>query len=122
MTRRYTLLKFQSPQFGYASKQLNADAQAIGLEEDNTKNIEIKDAQSDNPETNAKYRNGHAGSSALVKDIYYDGKNQILKVKYRDNFTATYKDIDPNMAAEFAKADSKGRYALANLWGLPYNE
>lgn len=59
--------------------------------------------------------------STLVKSIDYNGKDLTLTVTYRDGFKATYHDISADMAKEFAEADSKGRWALANLWGRSYS-
>ena len=84
-------------------------------------NVNVKDAQSWNPETNKRYRNGHSGSSALVKDIKYDDKNNQLIVTYRDGFTAIYDGINADMVGEFISSDSKGRWALNNLWGRAYH-
>lgn len=85
-------------------------------------NLNIRNAQSDNPETNRKYRHGQPGNSALVKDIHYNDKNNTLKVKYRNGYTAIYDNMTAADAAEFAKADSKGRWALKNLWNLKYRK
>lgn len=59
--------------------------------------------------------------STLVKSIDYNGKDLTLTVVYRDGFKATYHNIDEDMAKEFSNADSKGRWALANLWGRAYS-
>lgn len=59
--------------------------------------------------------------SSLVAVIDYDGNNKELEVTYRDGFTAEYENISPDKVQEFAKSDSKGRWALKNLWNLPYN-
>lgn len=59
--------------------------------------------------------------SSLVKVIDYDSKDLTLTVTYRDGFKATYHDISPELAEDFTKADSKGRWALANLWNRPYS-
>lgn len=59
--------------------------------------------------------------SALVKAIDYNGGDKTLTVTYRDGFKATYHDIDADMAKEFSEADSKGRWALANLWDRSYS-
>ena len=58
--------------------------------------------------------------STLVKSIDYNGVDETLTVVYRDGFKATYDNIDPKLAEDFSKADSKGRWALANLWGRKY--
>lgn len=65
----------------------------------------------------------HPGTepSTLVKTIDYNGGDKTLTVTYRDGFKATYHDIEPDLAEEFSKADSKGRWALANLWGRSYS-
>lgn len=85
-------------------------------------NLTIRNAQSDNPETNLKYRKGMPGNSALVKDVFYNDKNNTLKVKYRNGFTAIYENMTDTDAASFAKADSKGRWALKNLWNMKYKK
>lgn len=59
--------------------------------------------------------------STLVKIIDYNGEDKTLTVTFRNGFKATYHDIDADMAKEFAEADSKGRWALANLWGRSYS-
>lgn len=59
--------------------------------------------------------------STLVKAIDYNGGDKTLTVTYRDGFKATYHDIDADMAKEFSEADSKGRWALANLWDRSYS-
>lgn len=59
--------------------------------------------------------------STLVKSIDYNGGDKTLTVVYRDGFKATYHDIEPELAEEFSKADSKGRWALANLWDRAYS-
>lgn len=84
-------------------------------------NLAIKNAQSWNAETNKKYRNGMPGNSALVKTIKYNDKTHKLEVTYRDNFTAVYDDVTAEEAAQFAKADSKGRWALKHLWSKKYD-
>lgn len=65
----------------------------------------------------------HKGTepSTLVGSIDYNGGDKTLTVTYRDGFKATYHDIEPELAEEFSKADSKGRWALANLWGRAYS-
>jgi hypothetical protein len=65
----------------------------------------------------------HKGTepSSLVKIIDYNSKDLTLTVTYRDGFKATYHDISPEMAKEFSEADSKGRWALANLWDRDYS-
>lgn len=82
-------------------------------------NLDIRDAQSWNKETHPE----GPGPSKLVKDIKYENDGD-MTVTYRDNFTARYKRdyIDEQQAKSFAKADSKGRWALKNLWPLPYEE
>lgn len=65
----------------------------------------------------------HKGTepSTLVRSIDYNGGDKTLTVVYRDGFKATYHDIEPKLAEEFSKADSKGRWALANLWNRDYS-
>lgn len=58
--------------------------------------------------------------STLVKSVDYDERYKTLTVVYRDGFKATYDDIEPEMAKEFIEDESKGRWALANLWGRKY--
>lgn len=62
-----------------------------------------------------------AEPSSLVSTIDYDGESKTLTVTYRDGFTAHYENIDPKMVEEFSKADSKGRWALKNLWDREYS-
>lgn len=59
--------------------------------------------------------------STLVAAIDYNGGDKTLTVTYRSGFKATYHDIEPELAEEFSKADSKGRWALANLWNRSYS-
>lgn len=73
------------------------------------------DVQSWNPETHPEGR----GRSKLVKDIEYT--NGKLDVTYNDGFKAEY-DATPQEAKDFVTSDSKGRYALRNLWNRPYKE
>ena len=78
--------------------------------------VSVYNAQSWNPETHPEGR----GDSYVVQDITYDdGK---LDVTYRDGFKAQYDGITPQEARDFAQADSKGRWAHAHLWDLPYKE
>ena len=79
--------------------------------------VSVYNAQSWNKETHPE----GMGNSYLVQDIDYDGKGT-LDVTYRDGFTAEYNNISPDDAKDFAKADSKGRWALKHLWGLPYKK
>lgn len=79
--------------------------------------VSVYNAQSWNPETHPQGR----GDSYLVQDFDYDNDGT-LQVTYRDGFTAEYKNIDPQDAKEFARADSKGRWARKHLWDLPYKE
>lgn len=58
--------------------------------------------------------------STLVKSVDYDERYKTLTVVYRDGFKATYDDIEPEMAKEFIEDESKGRWALANLWSRKY--
>lgn len=62
-----------------------------------------------------------AEPSSLVSSIDYDGESKTLTVAYRDGFVAHYEDIEPKMVEEFSKADSKGRWALKNLWDREYS-
>lgn len=78
--------------------------------------VAFYNAQSWNPETHPKGR----GDSYLVQDVSYDAKSGKMDVTYRDGFTAEYDNIQPQQAQEFARADSKGRWALKHLWKLPY--
>lgn len=78
--------------------------------------ISVSDAQSWNPETHPNGR----GSSYLVDSFDYDGDKNELSVTYRDGFTAIYNGISSKEAKEFMSADSKGRWALRNLWNRPY--
>lgn len=78
--------------------------------------LSVANAQSWNPETHPNGR----GSSYLVDEIDYDGESKELVVKYRNGFTAKYEGITSKQALEFSSADSKGRWALKNLWDKPY--
>lgn len=75
-------------------------------------------AQSWNPETHPEGR----GDSKLVKTIDYYAKNGRLDVEYRDGFKARYENIKPQLVKRFQNADSKGRFALKNLWKLDYRK
>lgn len=79
--------------------------------------VSVQNAQSWNPETHPDGR----GDSLLVTNIDYD-KDDGLEVEYRDGFKAHYDGITPEQAKDFARADSKGRWALKNLWNRPYEE
>lgn len=81
-------------------------------------NVSVQNAQSWNAET---HPNG-IGDSQLVNNIDYDANTKNLQVEYRDGFTAEYGNISPAEAKEFSQADSKGRWALSNLWDLPYKK
>lgn len=85
-------------------------------------NINVKNAQSWNAETNKKYRHGFPGNSALVKTIKYDDKNHRLIVTYRNGFTARYENISSDDVSEFINSDSKGRWALKHLWDKEYSK
>lgn len=112
----------QKPYYG---KALPADKvekgkqliEAYEVKEDNKGNVEVKDATSWDSQT---HPNG-AGPSKLVDDISYNRATQDLTVKYRDGFTAVYHNIEPGEAWQFSTAESKGRWAVNNLWGLPYD-
>lgn len=80
--------------------------------------VEINNAKSWNKETHPD----GIGPSYLVDKISYSTENNELIVTYRDGFTAKYENITPDMADDFSKADSKGRWARAHLWNLPYTE
>lgn len=77
-----------------------------------------QNAQSWNKETHPNGR----GDSLLVKTIDYDEKNKNLDVEYRDGFKARYENIEPQLVKNFHNADSKGRFALKNLWKLDYRK
>lgn len=78
----------------------------------------VSNAQSWNTETHPE----GMGPSHLVQDIDYDNISRKMDVTYRDGFTAEYDGIDSSQAKSFIQADSKGRWALKNLWNLPYKE
>lgn len=80
--------------------------------------LDIRNAQSWNKET---HPNG-PGPSQLVKRIDFDKDGEHLDVTYRDGFRARYDFDDENKVMQFAKADSKGRWALKHLWLLPYEQ
>lgn len=79
--------------------------------------IENANAQSWNPETHPNGR----GDSFLVADYSYDGNTKELNVTYRDGFNCTYDNITEEEAKAFNKADSKGRWAKANLFNRAYH-
>lgn len=86
---------------------------------DSNDEIHIDNAQSWDPETDEKYRDGHTGDSSLVAGIDYDDSSKELTVKWRDAFgydQTTYKDVPREVAEEFAQAPSKGRFAINELW------
>ena len=83
-----------------------------------TGNVSVQNAQSWNRETHPEGR----GDSYLVDNIDYDASTGKLDVQYRDGFTAEYDNISPNEARDFSQADSKGRWARAHLWDLPYKK
>lgn len=80
--------------------------------------LDIRNAQSWNRETHPE----GPGPSQLVKRIDYDKDEGNLTVTYRDGFRARYEMDDDRKIMGFAKADSKGRWALKHLWPLPYEE
>lgn len=101
------------------SQKTNDEGGSGFIKEDPYNNkIDLTNAHSWNRET---HPNGYE-PSFLVADIHYDNsdKDGKLQVTYRDGFTAEYKGISPHDAVEFNNADSKGRWALKNLWKLPY--
>ena len=59
--------------------------------------------------------------STLVKSIEYDETKKELTVTFRDGFTAHYPNITKDEATDFVEDESKGRWALANLWGRAYS-
>lgn len=83
-------------------------------------NLEVRNAQSFDPETDAKYRSGHSGNSSLVEDISYDPDTEDLTVRYRPSFyngsTVVYEKVDRQTAEDFMKAASKGRFAVEEIW------
>lgn len=78
--------------------------------------ISVRDAQSWNKETHPDGK----GSSFLVNNIDYDPSTEDLTVQYRNGFTAKYDDVSASEAKDFTTSDSKGRWALANLWNRSY--
>ena len=74
-----------------------------------------------NPKSRAAdiHSNG-AEPSTFVAAIDYNGGDKTLTVTYRDGFKATYPDIELELAEEFSKVDSKGRWVLANLYHRKY--
>lgn len=80
------------------------------------KELYVANAQSWNPQTHPNGR----GNSLLVEEIDYNGESQDLTVKYRNGFKAKYEGITPKQAQDFSSSDSKGRWALKNLWDRPY--
>ena len=85
-------------------------------DEKNYYKIEVANAQSWNPETHPKGR----GDSLHVASFSYDGETKTLVVTYRDGTTCQYDNIPEDMAKEFVRADSKGRWAIKHLHPLPY--
>lgn len=114
---KHKLLKF--PQLkgwneGRAAFSLADEANAL-----NDK-LDITNAQSFDPETDSKYRDGHPGDSSLVDDIRYDDDKKELTVKYRPGFyngsTVVYEDVPREVAEDFISASSKGRFAVKEIW------
>lgn len=100
----------------FTNRKVNNDGK-IKADPFNNK-VDVENAMSWNAET---HPDGY-GPSKLVKDIHFDNSNGDgkLDVTYRDGFTAEYKGITPHQAVDFHNADSKGRWALKNLWSKPY--
>jgi hypothetical protein len=87
------------------------------VEEDSKGNVHVSNATSWDNQTHPK----GAGPSNLVDDIDYNNDTKDLTVKYRDGFVAVYHNIDRGDVWTFSTAASKGRWALENLWDLPYD-
>lgn len=103
---------------GMSNKSKNKSAENKIKSDPYNNKIDVTNAHSWNRET---HPNGYE-PSFLVKDIHYDNTDGDgkLDVTYRDGFTAEYDRISPSQAVDFHNADSKGRWALKNLWKLPY--
>ena len=93
-----------------------SDYNEHGLTKKGDAYAKMQNAQSWNPETHPEGR----GNSHLVKNATYDPKKQELKVTYRNGFKAKYRGITEQQYLDFENSDSKGRWALSNLWHLPY--
>lgn len=114
---KHKLLKF--PQLkgyneGRAAYSLADEANALD------DHLSVTDAQSFDPETDEKYRDGHPGSSSLVDNIDYDDDKEELTIKYRPGFyngeTVVYEKVPREEAEDLIKASSKGRYTIENVW------
>lgn len=81
-----------------------------------TKDDELKRFYDGNAKSWAKdiHPNG-TEPSTWVSVIDYDSSTLELKITFRDGTTCLYKDISPDMAEDFSKADSKGRWVHNNL-------
>ena len=58
--------------------------------------------------------------TSWVQSFEYAEEKKELTVTFKDGFTAHYPNITKDEAAAFAESDSKGRWALDNLWGRSY--
>ena len=58
--------------------------------------------------------------TSWVQSFEYDGEKQELTVTFKDGFICLYLDIPADMADEFSKAPSKGRWVHENLWNRDY--
>lgn len=57
-------------------------------------------------------------SSSNIASIRYEEQQQILEVTFHNGGTYQYFDIPSHVAADFAKAESKGAYLAASIKGL----
>jgi hypothetical protein len=48
--------------------------------------------------------------SSTIKQISYDKKNKVLKVKFPNDKVYQYEGIGPKLVADFKKSKSKGRF------------
>lgn len=92
------------------------EVKRYGPGSDKNGNVEIRNAQSWNSETHPKGQ----GDSFLVQDAIYDAAKKTLRVTYRNGKSFYYDNITPEQMDDFAKADSKGRWAIKHLFPLAY--
>lgn len=59
--------------------------------------------------------------SSYVKAVRYHPEERKLEVNYLHRRVCTYNNISPNTFADMLLATSKGRWARAHLFPLPYD-
>lgn len=72
----------------------------------------------DKPRPREASTSNRAGQNVL--DHSYDPKTGHLIVTFRGNLQYRYKGIDPKLAAEFAKSDSKGSFLHKHI--IPHDK